>query len=59
MWEKSEKHLALALLFGNLLPHTDNGFVGLILGVCTFGHCLSSFYHIIKEIKNESKKQAN
>lgn len=56
MWEKSEKHLALALLFGNLLPHTEDGFVGLILGVCMAAHCIAGTYHVFKEIKNESKK---
>lgn len=49
MWDKSEKHLAIGLLFANLLPHSD-GFSGILVGFLTTINLALSGYHVFKEM---------
>lgn len=50
MWERSEKHLVLGLLFANMIPHL----AGLSLAFCLLmagTHSLVALYHSFKEHK--------
>lgn len=50
MWDKSEKHLAIGLLFANLSPHFD-GFGGILVGSLAIVYLSLSGYHVFKEMK--------
>ena len=48
MWEKSEKHLALGLLF-TLAAQPLTGFIGFFMLACALAHLGCSLYHSFKE----------
>lgn len=48
MWEKSEKHLALALLF-TIVAQPTTGFIAFILGAVALVHTGYSIYYAVKE----------
>lgn len=50
MWDKSEKHLALALLF-TIVAQPLTGFAGFFIGTIAFVHAGISFYYTFKEGK--------
>lgn len=48
MWDKSEKHLALGLLFANLAAQTES-LASIVFAVCTLSHLGLSLYYSFKE----------
>lgn len=48
MWEKSEKHLALGLLFA-IVAQPVSGFIGFSMLACSLVHLGCSLYHSFKE----------
>lgn len=49
MWEKSEKHLALGLLFLAAAGGEISDLGDALLAVCAGIHCLAALYYAIKE----------
>lgn len=52
MWDKSEKHLALGLLFV-IAANPITSWAAIPVLICGAGHIIASVYYSFKEIKDE------
>jgi len=52
MWDKSEKHLALCLLF-IIAAHPITSWVAILMLIAAMLHAATSIYYSFKEVKND------